>query len=75
MNRTAWSVMTTFLLVGSVPLSAAETADLILHRGVIATVDKQFSLAEALAVKGGKLLCVGSEAEALATARPEHQGC
>jgi len=48
----------------ALPLSAAE-ADLILHRGKIATVDERFSLGEALAVKDGKLLAVGTSAEVL----------
>lgn len=48
----------------ALPLSAAE-ADLILHRGKIATVDERFSLREALAVKDGKLLAVGTSAEVL----------
>ncbi|PAW91487.1 MAG: amidohydrolase [Pedosphaera sp. Tous-C6FEB] len=48
----------------ALPSSAAE-ADLILHRGKIATVDDRFSLHEALAVEGGKILAVGTSAEVL----------
>ena len=40
-----------------------QVADLILLRGKIVTVNEQFSLAEALAVKGDRLLAVGSNAE------------
>jgi predicted amidohydrolase YtcJ len=47
-------------------LSAAdETADLILHNGRIATMDPRHSFVAAVAVKGGKLLAVGSDDEVL----------
>jgi predicted amidohydrolase YtcJ len=40
-------------------------ADLILHNGKIVTVDKKFSIQQALAVKDGKILKVGANAEVL----------
>ena len=43
----------------------AETADLILHNGRIATMDPRHSFVAAVAVKGGKLLAVGSDDEVL----------
>lgn len=43
-------------------LRAAE-ADLILHHGRVATVDARFSVHEALAVRGGRIMLVGSDAE------------
>ena len=43
----------------------AETADLILHNGRIATMDPRHSFVAAVAVKGGKLLAVGSDGEVL----------
>src|SRR5262245_22129758 len=47
-------------------LSAADgTADLILHNGRIATMDPRHPLVAAVAVKGGKLLAVGSDGELL----------
>ena len=42
-----------------------ETADLILHNGRIATMDPRHSFVAAVAVKGGKLLAVGSDGEVL----------
>ncbi|HVU53424.1 MAG TPA: amidohydrolase [Puia sp.] len=51
-----------FLLV--VLLSAChsrQSADLIVHNGVVYTVDSGFSVAEAFAVKDGKILAVGKE--------------
>jgi predicted amidohydrolase YtcJ len=40
-------------------------ADLILHNGKIVTVDAQFSIRQAVAVKGGKITAVGRDAEVL----------
>ena len=53
--------------LGSLPCPAAcaAEADLILHHGKIATVDATFSLHEALAVKDGKVLAVGKNADVL----------
>lgn len=44
---------------------AADEADLILHHGKIVTVDRDFSVREAMAVKDGRILSVGSEADVL----------
>ena len=46
------------------PLAAAD-ADLIVHNGKVVTVDAKFSIAEAVAVKDGRILYVGSNADAL----------
>ena len=50
------------LLVVSV---RAQQADLILHNGVIWTVDSKSSTAEAVAIKDGKFIAVGANADAL----------
>jgi predicted amidohydrolase YtcJ len=42
--------------------------DLILHNGKIVTVDDQFSIQEAIAIKDGKILTVGTDAEVTALA-------
>ncbi len=45
-----------------VPTSAfAQEADLILHNGKIVTADRAFTISHALAVKGDRLLRVGTE--------------
>ena len=44
---------------------AQQPADLILHNGVIYTVDKNNSTAQAVAIKDGKFLVVGSNAAAM----------
>src|ERR1043166_2812399 len=59
MSRVLWCL---FLLP---VVSRAEDADLILHHGKIATVDAKFSIHEALAVKEGRVLRVGSDSEIL----------
>lgn len=40
--------------------------DLILHHGKVITVDNQFSIAEAVAIRGDRILRVGSDREVLA---------
>jgi predicted amidohydrolase YtcJ len=46
--------------------AAAQPPDLILHGGKIATVDKAFSLAEAIAVRGDRIVAVGKNEEVIA---------
>ena len=48
----------------------ADEADLILHHGKIVTVDRDFSIRQALAVQGGRLIRVGTDEEVLKTRGP-----
>lgn len=48
----------------------ADRADLVLHGGRIFTADAAGTWARALAVRGGRLACVGTDAEAMALAGP-----
>ncbi len=50
--------------------AGADEADLILHHGKIVTVDREFSIRQALAVKGDRLLRVGTDEEVLKTRGP-----
>lgn len=59
-----------FLLAGSVSLRAAEPADFIIRNAKVVTVDAKFSLAQAAAVRGDKLLAVGSNADVAKLAGP-----
>ncbi len=52
-------------------VQAADEADLILHHGRVVTVDRDFSIRQALAVKGDRLLVVGSDEEVLKTRGPK----
>ena len=45
--------------------AGADEADLILHHGKVVTVDRDFSVRQALAVRGGRLLRVGTDEEVL----------
>jgi len=45
--------------------SIAQDADLILHRGKVVTVDRDFSIRQALAVKGDRLVRVGTDREVM----------
>jgi predicted amidohydrolase YtcJ len=56
------------LLLSAGPVLAAD-ADLILHGGKIVTVDSTFSIAEAVAVKDGRIVAVGRTADVLARER------
>jgi predicted amidohydrolase YtcJ len=58
----------TWLLVGAILGHIdAPGADLILHDGKIVTVDKQFSIHQALAIQNGRIFRVGSNQEVLET--------
>ena len=50
----------------------AEQADLILVHGKIVTADREFSIREAVAVKGDRLITVGSERRSPQAARAEY---
>jgi predicted amidohydrolase YtcJ len=50
--------------------AAAEPADFILRNAKVATVDGKFSLAQAIAVRGDKILAVGSNADIAKLAGP-----
>ena len=50
----------------------ADEADLILHHGKVVTVDRDFSIRQALAVKGDRLIRVGTDEEVLKTRGAEH---
>ena len=52
-------------------LAGAEQApDLVFHNGKVVTVDATFSLAQALAVRGNRIVAVGADAAVLALAGP-----
>jgi predicted amidohydrolase YtcJ len=65
MNTRAVLLALTFSLAVSRFAFAADDADLILHNGRVVTVDKAFSIAEAVAVKDGKITAVGTSADIL----------
>lgn len=48
---------------GEQPTEAPEPADLVLHGGVVATVDEGNAMAEAVAVRGAWIVAVGSDEE------------
>src|SRR5438094_3625493 len=53
------------------PIARAADADLIVHHGKIVTVDKAFAVRQALAVKDGKILAVGSNDDILRLRGPQ----
>jgi len=48
-----------------------EEPDLILHRGKIVTVDRAFTVQDAMAIRGGKILRVGSDEDILKLKGPQ----
>jgi predicted amidohydrolase YtcJ len=61
------SGLTLTLTAPLVNVHANEAADLILVNGKIVTVDEQFTIAQAVAVKDGRILDVGADREVLET--------
>jgi predicted amidohydrolase YtcJ len=71
--RTRIIRLTTTLILLGVPLSAQAQeplADIVLHHGKILTVDKNFTIAEAVAIKGKEIIAVGSSEDVLKSAGP-----
>lgn len=67
MNKHILTLSAAILLIGLflVSHSLGQEADLILHHGKIVTVDKQFSIQEAIAIKEGRILQVGRNTDVL----------
>src|SRR5262245_66583328 len=65
------AVVIVLMFVAERPVPRAQTsADTILVNGHVVTVDKAFSIAEAIAIADGKFLAVGTNAAIRRTARP-----
>jgi predicted amidohydrolase YtcJ len=58
--------MRSLLFLVALPLAAAD-ADLILHNGKIVTADSRFSVVQAIAIKGGRIVSTGASAAILST--------
>ena len=54
----------------AIPPQVLAYADVVLHNGKVLTVDQQSTIAEAIAVRDGRVLGVGSSADMLALAGP-----
>jgi predicted amidohydrolase YtcJ len=68
MNRLLSTAGALLLLAASAPVGRAQpdaNADLIVHNGKVLTVDTKFGTAEAVAVRGGKIVAVGKSADVL----------
>src|SRR4051812_1525700 len=59
------------LLLLPLPALSAEPADLILHNGKVVTVDAKFSVVQAVAVRGGRVLAAGGNDAVLAHKGPK----
>jgi predicted amidohydrolase YtcJ len=63
--------MIAFALILSAAAVTSAPADLIIRDAHIVTVDPKFSIARAAAVRGGKFIAVGSDAEVMKAAGPK----
>ncbi len=70
MKKRIWMLVTTIIVSMSMSY-AQQDADTILHNGKILTVDQQFSIAEAVAVRDDQIVAVGSSEEVLRLAGPD----
>ncbi|HTP35344.1 MAG TPA: amidohydrolase family protein, partial [Candidatus Acidoferrales bacterium] len=57
------------VLLTSAALALAADADLILHNGKIVTVDSRFTIQQAVAVRSGTIVAVGTDAAVLQAER------
>src|SRR5436190_8403721 len=81
MMRTRFSLLAVALLLALGATAAAQTralppeivryADVVLHNGKILTADDKFTIAQAVAIRDGKFLKVGSNDDVLALAGPD----
>ena len=55
---------------GAASVSGQESGATVFQGGTVLTVDEEFSVAEAFAVKGNKILAVGSDADVRVAAGP-----
>ena len=56
-----------FRVIGALSLHAADTPDLIVHHGKIVSVDDHFSTHEAMALRAGQIIALGSNDDILKT--------
>ena len=66
-------VVATGALAQSIPAELVSYPELILHNGKVLTVDDAFSIAQAVAVRDGRFLKVGTDQEVLALKGPATQ--
>src|SRR5262245_32740858 len=63
MTRRLTAILVSLALAASVTPAAAETADAVLFNGKVVTVDKDFSLQEAIAIAHGRVLATGTSVD------------
>lgn len=68
----AWLLLTVVSQPVVLPMElAAQPPDLIVHHGKIATVDTRFSIAEAMAIRGERIIAVGTDDDLVKLAGPQ----
>ena len=66
----AWFAFATLVALDALLLAQQPPADLILTNGKIVTVDERFSIAQAVAIRGDRILAVGANQEIARLAGP-----
>ena len=64
MRKIALSVVAV-AMIGTVSLPAQQTADIVMHNGKVLTVDNNFTVAQAVAIRGNQIAAVGSNDDVL----------
>ncbi len=64
-STTLFLILSSLLLISISSCSQQQPADLIIHHAKIYTVDDSFSVAEAMAIKDGKIIAVGKNEDIL----------
>jgi len=70
MEKRIWMAVVTVAVFSVSWINAQQDADTILHNGKILTVDEQFSIAEAVAVRNDEFVAVGTNNDILRLAGP-----
>jgi predicted amidohydrolase YtcJ len=74
MRKLAWTLAASAVVAGALSLGAQQAApDIILTNGKIITVDEQFQIAQAVAIRGDRVAAVGSNQEITRLAGPNTQ--
>src|SRR3954467_12446537 len=67
----AWPLLAPLAFAPASGPAWGQDADLIVHNGKVATVDRDFSIRQAIAVKGDRLVRVGTDGEVMKLKGPQ----
>ena len=71
MKRIRFTLVVVFVLTTIFSCVKFRTADLVIHNARIYTVNETFEVAQAMAIKDGKIIAIGKEHEIMNKYRPD----